>query len=282
MNAFNNIRAVRWPVVSLAMGAQFMLLLLVNRPSMREHFPLLTSTAGASWMGLLIVVGGVMMLWGGLRRRDLGLDHPTTQIVQALAVSVGFWSALQLAISAVVLVREGVVTANPAFTNGSGLGLLGGLVVEQWLGNALHEEVIFRGFLLVQMTLYLMRSKSLSTQRSVLTAVVASQVVFALMHLPHRVLAGVSGTSLIVYLALVFACGLLYAVLYLRSKNLFLVVGLHGLFNDPVALVHCDIDTIQLVWGILAILLLLMWSRVGFAYTHRPNNPAAAGSVWEI
>ncbi len=267
-----NNKPVRWPVVLLAIVAQFSLLLLVNWPSVRTRFPLLSSTAGASWLGLLIVVGGLIMLWGGLRLRDLGLDWTATRIVQALIVSASFWIALQLLLGAVVIVKDGAVMANPVLTRGGGAGLLAGLVVEQWLGNALYEEVVFRGFLLVQIAMLLGRGRSASGRRNLLIAVITSQLVFALMHLPHRVLGGITGTGLLVNLALLFVGGLVYSALYLRTKNLLLVIGLHGLFNRPVALVQAHIDTVELVWGLLAIVLILIWPRVSFQL--RPEHSA--------
>lgn len=84
---------------------------------------------------------------------------------------------------------------------------------------------------------------------------IVSQLFFALIHLPMLVNKG--GNILLPLLWTVLG-GIFLAVLYLRTENLLLVVGLHALMNKPTLLIHPSFPP-QIVIAAFMILLLLCW-----------------------
>ena len=60
---------------------------------------------------------------------------------------------------------------------------------------------------------------------------------FTLIHVPGRLAGGVEVGDFPVFLAAPFVLRLLFALVYARTGNLFVTIGLHALINDPVLLV---------------------------------------------
>jgi CAAX protease family protein len=92
-------------------------------------------------------------------------------------------------------------------------------------------------------------------------AIAVSQLLFALYHLPNLVLGnsgkvGTAPADIAVQLGLDLVFGVVFAALYLRTGNLFLVIGIHTLQDAGASLVAAPINP-SLVIVILAVILLL-------------------------
>src|SRR5690606_28345218 len=110
-----------------------------------------------------------------------------------------------------------------------GAGTAAYLLAAQLLGNALYEEVVFRGFLLPQLFLEL---RGAGTALALVLAPVVSQALFAVAHVPNRLwVTGLAPGELPGALLPLFLMGLFFALLYLLTVNLFAVVGVHALNN---------------------------------------------------
>jgi membrane protease YdiL (CAAX protease family) len=116
-----------------------------------------------------------------------------------------------------------------------GAGFMIGLLLTQILGNALFEEIAYRGFLFPQLYLRLTSLRERPWKRFAL-ALLISQAAFALSHIPNRIYLGMSAGDIAVDLLMLVGWGVLYTLLYLRTDNLFLVVGVHALGNTPTTL----------------------------------------------
>jgi membrane protease YdiL (CAAX protease family) len=179
---------------------------------------------------LLVVVVGVMGWVGGLRPRDVGLDIGDLPV--GVGVTVGTWVVLQLVGVASLVVQGQPIEINSYWTAANTLAVLG-LLAAQLFGNALYEEVVFRAFLINQLRHKLGRRLPSATPRRIaIAAILVSQVVFALSHIPSR-LVGYPPSEVLSSLITVFVVGLLLAVLYWRTGNLFVAIGLHALINTP-------------------------------------------------
>lgn len=121
---------------------------------------------------------------------------------------------------------------NPQWTE-PGVAIILGKFAAQLFGNALYEELVFRGFLLPQLYLKFSHNVRISRKMALLLAVLVSQIYFSIIHIPVRLY---KGGDLAVYLTGVALLGILFALLYIRTENIFIGVGLHTLFNSPVAL----------------------------------------------
>ena len=67
-------------------------------------------------------------------------------------------------------------------------------------------------------------------------ALLVSQGLFALSHVPNRIYLGMKPDEIALDLLMLLGWGTLYALIYLRTNNLFIVVGIHALGNTPTTL----------------------------------------------
>ena len=238
-------------------------------PLERATRGLVTSTLVVNLVGLAIVGGGVVLGLGRLRPEDVGLRR--SDAGRALALLLALWLAALAAALARAWVGQGEPAPNPQWARRGILAVLG-LLLAQLLGNALLEELGFRGFLMSQLRLRLAWVPG--PRRRLAAAVAVSQGLFALMHVPNRLREGAAGFELVGSVAVAFALGVLLAALYLRTGNLLLVVGIHSLMNAPTLLVESRFSH-EIVEG-LAALLLLVWPRL----TWLTRSAGQAPIIW--
>jgi len=228
---------VNWLVIALFLGVSSGLLALL--PVLRHIPPLRQILAGPSWLSNLLVfavllivavVGGMFGL-GRVQPADVGLRRD--KLGEGVIVTVAVWSLMQLIEIAGDVVTSSPITIAPSWTR-NGIGSTLAWTGVMFLGAALYEEIAYRGFLFPQ--LYL---KIRGTHRARLwIALVLSQVVFAASHIPaHVAVRNLSGSALWTTVVLQGIVGALLVLLYLRTRNLWISIGIHGLANAPTALV---------------------------------------------
>jgi hypothetical protein len=259
---FDHLKKTNWLVIALTVIVDAIILVLsmqVVLPWMRSSFSFETFSNGVIQATLLfsmarfvLAVLGVAMWIGGLGARDVGLQGK--KLRNGALVVLGVWIAMQL----IGLVTTGRVAISPYWTPDSVLPIAGELIA-QFLGNAFAEEVIFRGFLLTQ--IYLMLQPAISRRGRRLTAAVfLSQLIFALSHIPNRIANGYSLPTMLLNLAITWVWGILFAVLYLRTENLFAVIGVHALVNAPVTVLAMPSEGIAgLLPLALSLVLIFVW-----------------------
>ena len=247
-------REVRWSTIALYIGvstALTLLLLLVRRMG-----PLGQLLSGPAWREnlfffatlLIIAVGGVMFGAGRLRPVDVGLRR--SKLAQGMIVTAGLWLLIQLiaAVPSAITTRT-IFISRAWVTNGVGPTFIWAAVM--FLGAALYEEVAYRGFLFPQLYLRFRGSH----RRRFWTAVIVSQVLFAIGHIPaHIVLRHLSGVVLWRTVVLQGLAGVMFLLLYLRTRNLWISIGIHGLADAPTPLIRGTES-----WEPFLILLLLVW-----------------------
>ncbi|MCC6615261.1 MAG: CPBP family intramembrane metalloprotease [Anaerolineae bacterium] len=179
-----------------------------------------------------ILVWGVCLKLGFLRAYDVGwIPH---QLGIGLMTTLALWTVAQLIHLAAGAASNGSVALSPAFAAGQS-GVAIGALIGQIFGNALFEELAYRGFLFPQLYLRLHGSGERPWLRFVLTLLI-SQAIFALVHIPNRLYMGLSAGEIAADLALLTLWGVLFTLLYLHTDNLFIVVGVHALGNAPTTL----------------------------------------------
>ncbi|MFW9968548.1 MAG: CPBP family intramembrane glutamic endopeptidase, partial [Candidatus Thorarchaeota archaeon] len=208
-------------------------------------------------LNVLLLIGavlGVLFFYGSLQAKDVGLMG--RKLPLALVVGVVTWVLVQIIEGVVSFIYSGFIMIEPEEALGST-----GLLIGMLFGTALYEEVGFRGFLLVQFD---MKLKDAFTNRylQVALALLISQMFFTLIHIPWKVMN--DGWTITVFFELVFSVflnGLIYGVLYLRTENLFFVMGMHALGNAPMSLVSPSIGPSTLVL-LLAIIWAVVWPKL--------------------
>ena len=214
---------------------------------------LINSTLVANLLLLTVVVVGLLFGLGQLRPSDVGLYRQ--QIAPALLGGVIFWAGLQLVAFLVTLV-SGSLAVNPLWHDEGGAAAVGYLI-EQLFGNAFYEEIVFRGFLFVQLLLRFNRKWVSFT-----LALVVSQAVFALTHLPNRIWVNdMTLPDAFSSIESVFVLGVLFALVYWRTRNLLLVVAIHALSNEPTSIVMMPNAVLGYTTQLVMVGLILFWPR---------------------
>ncbi len=219
---------------------------------------------------VVVVLGRKKMSAVGWRARD---------VLPGVLVYAGAWLVLQLGLVAAAL-RQGVELAwHPLWTR-FGVGAVLGGVLAQALGHALVEDTAFRGFFLPELRARLARpGTKLMALLFTLLALLGSALLFGLAHVPTRLLVKGSGLGELVREQGHFlSAGLALGVAWLATRNLFVVVGLHVLLNDPAPLV--DVPGTVLNRAVLVVfggvVVLAAWRRMrGRSATAEPPEERA-------
>ena len=267
MTIFQRSKAVRlW--ISIVFLLLFLIFFATYRFLVRLFLPIQRATGGLITLTFLnylvlfiVIVGGLLFSVAKLKPREVGLrlpDLPLGIVVTALA-----WITIQLVALLLNLAAFGRVMIDRSWLVPLGTtSMLGAILFGQLLGNALFEEVTFRGFLLPQ-CYFQLRGLKQHPRTRVLVALLVSQLLFALYHIPVMLSNGVSPIQLPLALLPILFIGLLLAVVYLRTGNLFLAVGLHALNDAPTVLfspTFLSNDLLGLItFLVFAALLLLFW-----------------------
>ncbi|MFX1368599.1 MAG: lysostaphin resistance A-like protein [Promethearchaeota archaeon] len=203
---------------------------------------------------MLIAVYGILVLRGTLQGEDLGLD--TKKVPTALVIGLTTWLLIQLIEGILGYIYTGVIEIDYRWGTDS-LGLIG-LLIGMLFGTALYEEVGYRGFMLIQ---FRMKMESLTENKitQLILAIIISQFLFTLLHLPSKVLnQGWTTAVLFDLLFSVFLNGVIYCLLYLRTENLFFVMFVHALGNAPTSLISPHIEPSNILL-LLAIIWAMIW-----------------------
>lgn len=230
-------------------------------PVQRATGGLIDETLIANLIIFAVVVVGIVFGLGKLRPRDVGLR--TAQIGPAVVATILIWVWMQIAIGVWSLASGHGLSIDPTWAKFGALAVLGNLL-GQFFGNALYEETVWRGVTLPQF--YRRCAKRWPAKRdlsmaALIAALVISQGLFALRHIPVRIWNGFTFSDLPVTLAGLFVTGVIFALLYLRTCNLFVVIGIHALYDAPTALLTHGGAPSQIALG-LVMLALLLWPRV--------------------
>ena len=100
------------------------------------------------------------------------------------------------------------------------------VVLHPFIGTGLFEEVLFRGLILK-----LLLVKMGHTKKGIINAIIISSVIFGLLHIINSIAGTLEIATNIEQIVATTGFGFLYAVLYLRTKNLWVPILLHGFVN---------------------------------------------------
>jgi membrane protease YdiL (CAAX protease family) len=228
-------------------------------PVDRASGGLVTRTLLANLVALAVGVGLVILRVGRLRPGDVGLVR--SKLPAGIIFTVGMWLVVQILVLAQSLLSEGTITIDPQWSTVGVTAMLGALI-GQLLGNALYEEIGYRGFLFPQVVAKLEHRWPGFGRRAVVVAMVTSQGLFALRHIPIDLLDGLDAVDLAIDLLVKMLIGVIFALLYLRTRNLFMVVGVHALVNAPTSVFVASYVGPSYLALLLALVTIVAWPRV--------------------
>ncbi len=236
---FQPIRSARKHTIPCLIAVHFALTAVVNlvffahgafRPLASATGGLFTGSLLANIVFIVVLVAGIVLRFGRLRLYDVGLIP--RHILVGILFTLGMWGAAQVVQLLASLIAYGTVTLSTDWLNP---GFMVGMVLAQIFGNALFEEIAYRGFLFPQVYLRLGGLRSRPWGRLGL-ALLISQGLFALSHIPNRIYLGMTPSDIALDLVMLLGWGTLYTIVYLRTDNLFIVIGIHALGNTPTTL----------------------------------------------
>ncbi len=231
-----------YPLVLLARGLE------PQDPGLAVTFQYL-ATAWGRLLWLPVLLGGTVC---GLRARDFGIYKGRWK--EALAATLVMWAAIELVLAAASALWNGPAW-KPIPGRHSAAAMAAG-VVYYFFGVALFEEAFYRGFLVPQL-FHAFRTR-FARQAAVLLAVLVSQLFFALAHLPHyRVPLPVP-----LGLTVLWLTGVLLALMWLRTGNLLVGVGWHGLLDLPYHLTGAPPGWPEGAAYLVGLLVLAAWPLV--------------------
>ena len=181
-----------------------------------------------------------------------------------LAGALSYYTLLSLAPLLLMIVSVAGLVYGEEAARGEVLAKLKMAIGEpaaQLLGTALLEETVFRAWLWPQFASRL--ATRLPCRVAWVLALVASQALFALAHIPARIAGGAGPTELGMAIAGLFVVGAVLALLYAATRNLFFVVGVHALGNAPTLLAEPQGPSPTLVMLVAALVVAGAW-----AYRH--------------
>ena len=137
------------------------------------------------------------------------------------------------------------------------INVLAGYLLGQLFGNAAFEELIYRGIFFLQ--IYILLKNSLSINKALVLSILLSQILFALIHIPNRLMVN-QVENLGLNLFGLFVMGVVLAIIYFRTKNLAFLIGVHALLNEPFNLIQTSFPMKRIVL-ILVILVTILWTN---------------------
>lgn len=204
----------------------------------------------------LAIVCFIIFGWARLKPREVGCLR--TALKPALMFLFGFWFVAQGCFALLSLFRTGTLEWN--ITWGQGWPAVVGLFIAYLFGTAIYEELAFRGFMLPQFYLKLGGSPENQTRKHLVYAILASQIVFSLVHIPRLIYDGANLGLISARLGICLFLGVIMALLYIRTSNLFLIVGIHALIDTNTSLLNGIEDPVEhAIYTVLMILLLIIW-----------------------
>ena len=188
----------------------------------------------------------------GIGKHNLESIWLTKQKVKKAAFFVFFiWFSSQIVTVIATYLNDGNLTLV------NKLNVLTGNLLGQLFGNAAFEELIYRGVFFLQF--YLLLKRKMADKKALLIAIISSQVVFAVIHIPNRLLVN-QVENLGLNLLGLFGAGVVLTLIYFRTKNLAFLVGVHALINQPFNVIETSFPMRMIIF-ILIILVTLLWKN---------------------
>ena len=186
-----------------------------------------------------------------------------TKTINALLVSILSWVVTLLIFIVFSFINEIAIEINPSVRQEVKLA------IGQLFGNALFEEIIFRGFLFSQILIRL--KNKYNRINSFIFASVISSFVFSVIHIPNRMFIH-EVTNLLADCVMTFLFGIIFCAIFYWRKNLLYVVVIHSFLNYALFVINTNDIPINLLFVLLYIGFILIESIFDLKYERKRFN----------
>jgi membrane protease YdiL (CAAX protease family) len=224
----------------------------------------------AAGMVLLAALAVVLLRRDGATFEAIGLDRGLA--VSGLAAVAALWTALN-AVAVAAAFATGSEAALGFMYDRSLAGIVAAVVIN-YVFVAVGEELAVRGYLQNKLTALLGDPGDRATRA---LGVVLAALTFGALHLPDRLLSDGLATGALAGSVLGLALvGVVFGVVYDLTRNLYLVIGLHGTGNFYPLFVDLRglPDDARLVFTVARLL-----AYVGVVAAYRAWGPTAGGGA---
>lgn len=212
--------------------------------------------------GSLAIEAGVVVIEIALITLLLGMErvHPVAaglkfrDIPRGLLIGAAIWGLCQLSLAVVALGRHGSLSLYVGWAEPAAMIAP---LLRRFLTDVFAEEMFWRGILFIWILRQLDVRRWHDPLSRIGAALLASQILFGLTRLPTQILDGSArmippGAALVAFTV----TGIFYALIYLRTNNIWLVMVVHTLSLWPLPLFAFELDPSKLVILISAVLLI--------------------------
>ena len=217
-----------------------------------------------SLLKVAFIILGVVFWIGKFTPHHIGA---TLSDFSAGMISAFFlWAVLQLGMVLISSLSPEGLTFLTGQSGVNPLFLLGTFVLFA-LSKALYDEIIYRALVLPQFLIKARRFINLPPAATLTIAVLGSQIIYLIIQLPLISMVHNDGSSLTLTLLSFFLLSVLNAVVFLRTHNIFIAVGIHALWFYPLFVVNTSIPQEYLLVAI-GLGLIALWPML-------PKEPQA-------
>ncbi|HBS87556.1 MAG: hypothetical protein A2W91_00180 [Bacteroidetes bacterium GWF2_38_335] len=196
-----------------------------------------------------IVIFSILIFYvGKLKIKDLLLDRKRIKLGLKWTLILWIITNLFSIIYLIITKDELKITDSINVSIGEFIG--------QLFGNAALEEMLFRGLFFIQF--YLLFGQKVNNKFAIILAILVSQVFWSVVHIPNRLL-NRQIEHLILELIRLFIYGVILTIIFIKTKNLILLVGAHSLLNVPFNLIEIDFP-LPIVVLMLIVIISLFWN----------------------
>ncbi len=209
-----------------------------------------------------------LLAWWGIRHERLPPPVTGRHVAEALAWSVIGWVVYVLLVQLLGMIQLPVALQALRDTPFWKIGLN---ILSTWLFVGLGEEVLFRGYFLRAFWRYCTAQGS---PRRMLKTILIGSALFSLWHLPARIVNLLAGEldwlTLLISLVVLFAMGVGFSWLYVRSNNILLTGLVHGLMDYPLIGKDTQLSFLILLAAIACVEIARMAARKKSAQEMKP------------
>ncbi len=224
-----------------------------------------------SFLKLAFIGLGVIVWIGRFRGRHLGLEWNRFKF--GLLTTFFLWAALQIVeFSYGLLVSSSEVAYYSNWEQTGSVKILSGFLLYA-IGKACFDELTYRGLLLPQLHLKCRRYINLDDRITLGLAIVMSQSIYLILQLPLISLLTPTSLSTAMTLTSLFFLSILNSLIYLRTKNLYITIGIHALWYHPIFVAAPAVPH-SFILVVLVIGFILIWPML-------PNSPSLR-STWPL
>ncbi|MDX1582011.1 MAG: CPBP family intramembrane glutamic endopeptidase [Thermoanaerobaculia bacterium] len=239
--------------------------------------PIATISSGVLTIEIIVAameIGLVVALLAMERVHPAAAGIRFGKMPSGLLLGFVVWGLSQLLMATVALARHGSFSLYLGWAEPAAMFAP---LLEHFLTDVFAEEIFWRGVFF----LWIIRSLEKRSWGSPLArlgaGLVGSQLLFGISKLPSHILDPTTpaippGGALLVFTV----SGMFYALIYLRTANLWLVMAIHSLTLWPVPLFAFDLDPSRLTVLVAAVLLIPIGQSI---YTLRSGKGRSAGEV---